>query len=140
MVAEAFESSLTVVVPRRSNTRDHLYSTQSRRNNDRANCSQRPRCGVGCEYIRTCDELLYPPNPIRNLDNSRTAAQRAGHDFFFSRELSSPFKIAASDATSQRQDRAETTVAPLDSLGTPLRPVRRMEREGEPGSPEQTVG
>lgn len=28
-------------------------------------------------------ELMYPPNPIRHLDNSLTAAQQAGHDFFF---------------------------------------------------------
>ena len=28
-------------------------------------------------------ELMYPPNPIRHLDNSLTPAQQAGHDFFF---------------------------------------------------------
>jgi hypothetical protein len=28
-------------------------------------------------------ELMYPPNPIRHLDNSLTTAQQAGHDFFF---------------------------------------------------------
>lgn len=28
-------------------------------------------------------ELMYPPNPIRNLDDSLTPAQQAGHDFFF---------------------------------------------------------
>jgi DNA-binding beta-propeller fold protein YncE len=28
-------------------------------------------------------QLVYPPNPIRNLDNSLTADQRAGRDFFF---------------------------------------------------------
>jgi hypothetical protein len=28
-------------------------------------------------------EITYPPNPIRALDNSLTAAQQAGHDFFF---------------------------------------------------------
>ncbi|MGH8524316.1 MAG: hypothetical protein ACREXY_08890 [Gammaproteobacteria bacterium] len=28
-------------------------------------------------------EVTYPPNPIRNLDNSLTAQQQAGHDFFF---------------------------------------------------------
>ncbi|UQA63587.1 beta-propeller fold lactonase family protein [Polyangium aurulentum] len=26
--------------------------------------------------------VVYPPNPIRNLDNSLTPAQQAGHDFF----------------------------------------------------------
>src|SRR5207245_2686906 len=30
-------------------------------------------------------EVSYPPNPIRNLDNSLTAEQQAGHDFFFNR-------------------------------------------------------
>jgi len=28
-------------------------------------------------------QVTYPPNPIRNLDNSLTAAQQAGKDFFF---------------------------------------------------------
>jgi len=28
-------------------------------------------------------EITYPPNPIRQLDNSLTAEQQAGHDFFF---------------------------------------------------------
>jgi DNA-binding beta-propeller fold protein YncE len=28
-------------------------------------------------------QITYPPNPIRNLDNSLTAAQQAGRDFFF---------------------------------------------------------
>jgi len=28
-------------------------------------------------------QIAYPPNPIRNLDNSLTAAQQAGRDFFF---------------------------------------------------------
>jgi YVTN family beta-propeller protein len=31
-------------------------------------------------------ELSYPPNPIRNLDNSLTAEQQAGRDFFFNEE------------------------------------------------------
>ncbi|MDH5633346.1 MAG: hypothetical protein OEZ10_10195 [Gammaproteobacteria bacterium] len=35
-------------------------------------------------------EIMYPPNPIRNLDNSLTADQQAGHDFFFG-GLSDPF-------------------------------------------------
>ncbi|HTV23340.1 MAG TPA: hypothetical protein VMG12_31845 [Polyangiaceae bacterium] len=30
-------------------------------------------------------QLTYPPNPIRNLDNSLTADQRAGRDFFMRR-------------------------------------------------------
>jgi len=35
--------------------------------------------------IRTAtrQEIAYPPNPIRNLDNSLTPAQQAGRDFFF---------------------------------------------------------
>jgi YVTN family beta-propeller protein len=28
-------------------------------------------------------QISYPPNPIRNLDNSLTPAQQAGHDFYF---------------------------------------------------------
>jgi DNA-binding beta-propeller fold protein YncE len=28
-------------------------------------------------------EVMYPPNPYRHLDNSMTADQQAGHDFFF---------------------------------------------------------
>ncbi|MRG90889.1 hypothetical protein [Polyangium spumosum] len=28
-------------------------------------------------------QVMYPPNPIRNLDNSLTASQQAGRDFFF---------------------------------------------------------
>ncbi|HTM20566.1 MAG TPA: hypothetical protein VL172_08670, partial [Kofleriaceae bacterium] len=28
-------------------------------------------------------QMSYPPNPVRNLDNSLTAAQQHGHDFYF---------------------------------------------------------
>ncbi|WP_043433699.1 YncE family protein [Cystobacter fuscus] len=28
-------------------------------------------------------QVVYPPNPVRNLDNSLTSAQQAGKDFFF---------------------------------------------------------
>lgn len=35
-------------------------------------------------------EIVYPPNPIRNLDNSLNAEQQVGHDFFFG-GLSDPF-------------------------------------------------
>jgi DNA-binding beta-propeller fold protein YncE len=28
-------------------------------------------------------QVMYPPNPVRNLDNSLTAAQQRGHDFYF---------------------------------------------------------
>jgi DNA-binding beta-propeller fold protein YncE len=31
-------------------------------------------------------QVTYPPNPIRNLDNSLTPAQQAGHDFFFNHD------------------------------------------------------
>ncbi|NJN64742.1 MAG: hypothetical protein HC882_07600 [Acidobacteria bacterium] len=31
-------------------------------------------------------QLTYPPNPIRNLDNSLTAQQQIGRDFFFNNE------------------------------------------------------
>lgn len=30
-------------------------------------------------------DIVYPPNPIRNLDNSLTQRQQAGHDFYFDR-------------------------------------------------------
>jgi len=30
-------------------------------------------------------QVMYPPNPIRNLDNSLTPDQQAGHDFYFNR-------------------------------------------------------
>ena len=39
-------------------------------------------------------EIMYPPNPIRNLDNSLTASQQAGHDFFFG-GLADPFASCA---------------------------------------------
>ncbi|HEY8377974.1 MAG TPA: hypothetical protein VIK91_15865, partial [Nannocystis sp.] len=31
-------------------------------------------------------QVMYPPNPIRNLDNSLTPSQQAGRDFFFNRQ------------------------------------------------------
>ena len=44
-------------------------------------------------------ELTYPPNPVRALDNSLTADQQAGSDFFFGKSttfgLSDPFKACA---------------------------------------------
>jgi DNA-binding beta-propeller fold protein YncE len=36
-------------------------------------------------------ELTYPPNPIRNLDNSLTPEQQAGRDFYFKTEPSDSF-------------------------------------------------
>jgi DNA-binding beta-propeller fold protein YncE len=33
-------------------------------------------------------QVTYPPNPVRNLDNSLTADQQAGRDFFFSQTAS----------------------------------------------------
>ncbi len=35
------------------------------------------------EYTSFALEIMYPPNPFRHLDNSMTADQQAGHDFFF---------------------------------------------------------
>ena len=35
------------------------------------------------EYTDFTMEIMYPPNPYRHLDNSLTADQQAGHDFFF---------------------------------------------------------
>ena len=37
--------------------------------------------------------VMMPPNPIRNLDNSLTAAQKRGSDFFFGARPSDGFKI-----------------------------------------------
>ena len=39
------------------------------------------------EYTNFALELTYPPNPIRNLDNSLTAEQQAGRDFFMDPEM-----------------------------------------------------
>jgi hypothetical protein len=36
-------------------------------------------------------EITYPPNPIRNLDNSLTEAQQRGHDFFLNGPKSDTF-------------------------------------------------
>ena len=36
---------------------------------------------------------MMPPNPIRNLDNSLTAAQKRGSDFYFGDRPSDGFKI-----------------------------------------------
>jgi hypothetical protein len=36
-------------------------------------------------------EITYPPNPIRNLDNVLTPAQKAGHDFFLASKPSDTF-------------------------------------------------
>jgi hypothetical protein len=35
-------------------------------------------------------QIVYPPNPIRNLDNSLTPAQQAGRDFYFNVEVALP--------------------------------------------------
>ncbi|WP_455205085.1 YncE family protein [Kaarinaea lacus] len=35
------------------------------------------------EFARFALELMYPPNPIRHLDDSLTTVQQAGKDFFF---------------------------------------------------------
>ncbi|MCP6335780.1 hypothetical protein NL449_27565, partial [Klebsiella pneumoniae] len=37
--------------------------------------------------------VMMPPNPIRNLDNSLTAAQKRGSDFYFGDRPSDGFKI-----------------------------------------------
>jgi len=34
-------------------------------------------------------QVAYPPNPVRNLDNSLTPAQQAGRDFFFTQNVAS---------------------------------------------------
>ncbi len=44
--------------------------------------------------------VQYPPNPIRNLDNSLTPAQQRGFDFYFGSRPSDGFKILRADGTS----------------------------------------
>lgn len=44
--------------------------------------------------------VQMPPNPIRNLDNSLTAAQKRGFDFYFGDRPSDGFKITRADGTS----------------------------------------
>lgn len=44
--------------------------------------------------------VQMPPNPIRNLDNSLTAAQKRGFDFYFGDRPSDGFKILRADGTS----------------------------------------
>jgi len=39
------------------------------------------------DYTNFALELTYPPNPIRNLDNSLTAEQQAGKNFFFDENM-----------------------------------------------------
>ncbi|MDI3285088.1 hypothetical protein [Polyangium sp. 15x6] len=39
-------------------------------------------------------QVAYPPNPIRNLDNSLTPAQQAGRDFFFNTPVIGPAACA----------------------------------------------
>jgi DNA-binding beta-propeller fold protein YncE len=39
------------------------------------------------EFTDFALELSYPPNPIRNLDNSLTEAQALGRDFFFDEDM-----------------------------------------------------
>ncbi|MDI3288559.1 beta-propeller fold lactonase family protein [Polyangium sp. 15x6] len=34
-------------------------------------------------------QVMYPPNPVRNLDNSLTPTQQAGRDFFFTQNVAS---------------------------------------------------
>ncbi len=44
--------------------------------------------------------VQLPPNPIRNLDNSLTPAQKRGFDFYFGDRPSDGFKILRADGTS----------------------------------------
>lgn len=45
-------------------------------------------------------ELTYPPNPIRNLDNSLTAAQQRGRDHFFKPDVAALNPLLPSPLTS----------------------------------------
>ncbi|TBO34544.1 hypothetical protein EYS42_00445 [Aquabacterium lacunae] len=44
-------------------------------------------------------DVQYPPNPVRNLDNSLTPAQKRGSDFYFGTRPSDGFKISLLGST-----------------------------------------
>jgi DNA-binding beta-propeller fold protein YncE len=51
-------------------------------------------------------EIMYPPNPIRKLDNSLTESQQAGRDFFFG-GLADPFNSCVGCHITDRNGNAE---------------------------------
>lgn len=55
-------------------------------------------------------EIMYPPNPIRSLDNSLTESQQAGHDFFFG-GLADPFAPCSGCHATDRAGNAEFGVS-----------------------------
>jgi hypothetical protein len=71
-------------------------------------------------------QVMYPPNPIRNLDNSLTANQQAGRDFYFNNLLG----IALPTDTFQNCNGCHT----LDPLGNFLEGERKYGFFGTNGS------
>jgi DNA-binding beta-propeller fold protein YncE len=53
-------------------------------------------------------QVMLPPNPVRNLDNSLTAAQRDGHNFFFGPRPSDGFPTKAPPPRGRGTDANET--------------------------------
>jgi DNA-binding beta-propeller fold protein YncE len=71
-------------------------------------------------------QVMYPPNPIRNLDNSLTANQQAGRDFYFNNLLGIPLPTD----TFQNCNGCHT----LDPLGNFLEGERKFGFFGSNGS------
>jgi hypothetical protein len=63
-------------------------------------------------------QITYPPNPIRNLDDSLTADQQVGHDFFFSATPSDNFFNCNGCHVTDRTANAEFGVAKPGFFGT----------------------
>ncbi len=62
-------------------------------------------------------QIMYPPNPIRNLDNSLTASQQSGHDFFMG-PVSDSARSCVGCHTLDRAGNAEFGVAKPGFFGT----------------------
>ena len=85
-------------------------------------------------------QITYPPNPIRNLDDSLTAEQQAGHDFYFNKLADGG--EAPSDAVpqlqrlprprSQRQRRVHRAPGLLRDRRAPLVRGRDADLQGPP--------
>ena len=71
-------------------------------------------------------EIMYPPNPIRNLDNSLTPNQQAGHDFFFG-GLADPFAACSGCHAVDANGNAEFGVAKPGFFGADGRATFSLE-------------
>jgi DNA-binding beta-propeller fold protein YncE len=63
-------------------------------------------------------EITYPPNPIRNLDNSLTAQQQAGHDFFLGAKSDTFFNCAGCHVLDRNGNRKFSEVKKPGFFGT----------------------